>query len=117
MYGIFVIVPTYATPNANSSRASNIFDEETFTALLDKLIRDGVNGIITTGSMGEAHTLLWDEHNKLIEVAVNVAKGRVPVIMGTTSLNTRRAIEKKKFAAEAGADGVMNSSLCTYHYP
>src|SRR5262249_28323368 len=53
-------------------------------------------------------TLLWDEHQKLIQTVVEVARRRVPILTGTTSMNTRRTLEKARWAASAGSDGLLN---------
>ncbi len=106
--GVFAIIPSCATPDASDWRATNTVDTEALTDLINRLINDGVNGIITTGTSGEAWGLLWDEHKLLIETAVKAVRGRVPLFTGTTSLNTRETIMKTRFAKQAGADGVMN---------
>ena len=53
-------------------------------------------------------TLLWGEHKKLIQTVVEVVNHRVPVFTGTTSLNTRRIIEKTRGPRDVGSDGVLN---------
>jgi len=108
--GVFALVPACATPDAASWKATDTVDTDALADLINKLIRDGVNGIMTTGSIGESHTLLWDEHKKIIETAVEVVNRRVPLFVGTTSLNTRETINKTKYAVEVGADGVMNGT-------
>ncbi len=57
--GVYALLPACATEDADKWSARNTFDEEPFRELVDKLIEDGVHGIITTGSTGECHTLLW----------------------------------------------------------
>lgn len=106
--GVFPIVPSCSTADAYKATARNTFDKKSFSDLIRRQVDDGVHGIITTGSMGEAHTLLWEEHKELIDTVVDVVNGRVPVIIGTWAPNTRESIMKTKYAADAGADGVMN---------
>jgi hydratase-aldolase len=108
--GVFGLVPACATPDAGSWKATETIDTNALAELINKLIRDGVNGIMTTGSIGESHTLLWEEHKKLIETAVEAVNRRVPLFIGTTSLNTRETINKTKYAVDVGADGVMNGT-------
>ncbi|GBC82821.1 Trans-O-hydroxybenzylidenepyruvate hydratase-aldolase [bacterium HR10] len=108
--GVYALVPACATPDANSWRATDTVDTDALARLIDKLITDGVHGILLTGSVGESHTLLWEEHQKLIQTAVEVVNRRVPVFVGTTSLNTRETIRKTRYAVEVGADGVMNGT-------
>lgn len=106
--GVFALVPTCSTPDADKPASKNTFARENFEKLLHKLIRDGIHGIITTGSLGECHTLTWDEHKELIDTAVEVVDGRVPLVIGTTSINTRQAIRKTKYVEKVGADAIMN---------
>ncbi len=106
--GVYALLPACATEDADKWSARNTFDEEPFRELVDKLIEDGVHGIITTGSTGECHTLLWEEQKKLFDTVVDEANGRVPVLTGTWAPNTRESIEKTKYAADVGADGIMN---------
>ncbi|GBC77546.1 Trans-O-hydroxybenzylidenepyruvate hydratase-aldolase [bacterium HR08] len=108
--GVYALVPACATPDANSWRATDSVDTDALAQLIDKLIKDGVHGILLTGSVGESHTLLWEEHQKLIRTAVEVVNRRVPLFVGTTSLNTRETIRKTRYAVEVGADGVMNGT-------
>lgn len=108
--GVYALVPACATPEATSWKAADTVDTEALAQLIDKLIRDGVHGILLTGSVGESHTLLWEEHQKLIQTAVEVVNRRVPVFVGTTSLNTRETIRKTRYAIDVGADGVMNGT-------
>jgi len=83
-------------------------DTDELTYAVDRLIRDGgVKVLTTTGSFGEFHTLLWDEHKKLIEATVAAVKKRVPLFVGCTNLNPREAIRQAKFAQEVGADGLL----------
>ena len=83
-------------------------DTDELSRAVDRIIRDGgANLITTTGSFGEFHTLLWEEHKKLIEATVAAAKKRVPVFIGCTHLNPREAVRQGKFAQEAGADGLL----------
>jgi hydratase-aldolase len=106
--GVFALVPACATPDAHKWEAVDTFDKDSFSTLVDRLIRDGVHGVMTTGSMGEGHTLLWEEQKRLFETVVDVVNGRVPVIMGTWAPNTREAIVKSRYAADIGADGVLS---------
>jgi len=66
-----------------------------------------VHGIVPCGSTGESATLTFEEHEKVIEVAIEVAGGKVPVIAGTGSNNTAEAIRLTKAAKDMGADGVL----------
>lgn len=70
-------------------------------------IEDGIDGIVPVGTTGECATLSHEEHERVIEIAIDAADGKVPVIAGTGSNSTREALKLTKHAAEAGADGVL----------
>jgi 4-hydroxy-tetrahydrodipicolinate synthase len=88
-------------------------DADAFQRLVDRQITAGTVGVIPAGSTGESATLAYDEHFRVIELAVEAAAGRVPVIAGAGSNVTARAIELVRFAERAGADGVL--ALCGYY--
>ena len=88
-------------------------DEEAFVRLIEFQIREGVSALIVAGTTGEGSTLSGEEHARLIALAVETVKGRVPVIAGTGSNDTAAAILKTRAACEAGADGVL---LVTPYY-
>ncbi len=88
-------------------------DEDAYRELIDWQIRQGVDGIVPCGTTGESATLSHEEHNRVIDIAVDEAKGRVPVIAGTGSNSTAEAIRLTRHAKEAGADGAL---LITPYY-
>lgn len=82
-------------------------DESALRELVERQVAAGVDGIVPCGSTGEAATLSHAEHRRVVEVVVEAARGRVQVIAGTGSNNTREAIELTRHAKEAGADGAL----------
>ena len=82
-------------------------DEDALRGLVEFQIEAGVDGLVPCGSTGEAATLSHPEHRRVVEVVVAAANGRVPVIAGTGSNNTREAIDLTLHAREAGADGAL----------
>lgn len=82
-------------------------DEDAFRALIDAQIAGGVDGIVPVGTTGESATLSHDEHNRVIELAIDQSGGRCKVIAGTGSNATREAIETTREAARLGADGAL----------
>jgi 4-hydroxy-tetrahydrodipicolinate synthase len=82
-------------------------DEEAFRRIVDWQISEGTHGLVPAGTTGESPTLNFDEHKRVIELAVVTAKGRVPVIAGTGSNATDEAIELTEYAAKVGADAVL----------
>lgn len=82
-------------------------DEAAFQALVDWQIEEGTTGLVPVGTTGETPTLSHDEHKRVVEICVEVAAKRVPVIAGAGSNSTAEAIDLAQFAQEAGADGVL----------
>jgi 4-hydroxy-tetrahydrodipicolinate synthase len=82
-------------------------DEVALKHLIQAQIRGGVDGIVPVGTTGESPTLDFEEHIRVIELAVEFAKGRVKVIAGTGGNATSEAIYLTKAAEEAGADGSL----------
>jgi len=85
----------------------NKLDEETYIKLINFHLENGTNGLVPAGTTGESPTLSHDEHEKVIELCINEAKGKIPVIAGTGSNSTEEAISLTKHAEKAGADGVL----------
>ncbi len=79
-------------------------DEEAFGKLIAFQLEGGVNGLVPCGTTGEASTLSYEEHERVIELTIKYAKGTVPVIAGTGSNSTEEAIELTKSAKKIGAD-------------
>ncbi|CEJ59325.1 Putative Dihydrodipicolinate synthase/N-acetylneuraminate lyase [Penicillium brasilianum] len=82
-------------------------DESRLQAHIEHLIQTGVHGLVPGGSTGEFAVLTTAERKQLTELCVKFAAGRVPVVVGTGSLNTAEAIELSVHAAQAGATAVM----------
>jgi 4-hydroxy-tetrahydrodipicolinate synthase len=75
--------------------------------LVNYLIDNGTDGLVVCGTTGESPTLTTEEKAALFKFVVEVADGRVPVIAGTGSNNTRASIQLTKLAEETGVDGIM----------
>jgi len=82
-------------------------DEAAFTRFIDWQISEGTHGLVPVGTTGESPTLDHDEHKRVIELAVQAAKKRVPVIAGTGSNSTDEAVELSQYAEKIGADAVL----------
>ena len=76
--------------------------------LIEFQIKQGIDSIISCGTTGEASTMPDDEHVEVIRFTVEKINGRVPVIAGTGSNDTRHAIKLSKYAEEVGADGILS---------
>ncbi len=83
-------------------------DESALARFCDKQIREGATALIVCGTTGEAPTLSRAEHDQIVRIAVDVARGRVPVIAGAGSNSTSQAIEMSKDAEVAGADAILS---------
>ena len=88
-------------------RADGSIDEKAYAAFVDWQIAEGTSGVVPVGTTGESPTLSHDEHKRVTEIAIEVAKGRVPVIAGTGSNSTEEAIDLTRHAKEAGADAAL----------
>jgi len=88
-------------------------DEESLRNLVQFQIKNKIEGIVPCGTTGESPTLDYEEHEKVIEIVIDAAKGKAPVIAGTGSNSTREAIEMTKKAAESGADASLQ--VCPYY--
>jgi 4-hydroxy-tetrahydrodipicolinate synthase len=82
-------------------------DVENLKKLVEFHIKEGTNGIVPCGTTGESPTLSFEEHEMVIDVVVQAARGRVPVIAGTGSNSTQEAIMLTKYAKKSGVDGVL----------
>jgi 4-hydroxy-tetrahydrodipicolinate synthase len=95
-------IPALVTPMRNGS-----IDEEAFRAFVEWQIAEGSHGLVPVGTTGESPTLSHEEHRRVVEICVEVAAKRVPVIAGAGSNSTREAIDLAKHAEQAGADAVL----------
>ena len=86
---------------------NNKLDEENYIKLINFHIKNGTNGLVPAGTTGESPTLSHKEHEKVIELCIKEAKGKVSVIAGTGSNSTEEAISLTKHAEHAGADGAL----------
>ncbi len=82
-------------------------DDKAFQDFIEWQIASGTHGLVPCGTTGESATLSDSEHKRVIELCVEAAAGRVPVIAGAGSNETRVAIEYSKHAKELGADAAL----------
>ena len=94
--------PALITPMKNGR-----IDEDAFRKFVNWQIKEGSHGLVPVGTTGESPTVTPEEHKRVIEITIEVAAGRVPVIAGTGSNNTDEAIEYTLHAKSAKADAAL----------
>ena len=82
-------------------------DEPALTRLVERQIADGVDGLVPCGTTGEASTLSTSEHLRVVELTVQAAAGRVPVLAGAAANDTRKAVELARACKQVGAAGTL----------
>ncbi|MGB1918779.1 MAG: 4-hydroxy-tetrahydrodipicolinate synthase [Candidatus Puniceispirillales bacterium] len=87
--------------------SNGVVDEAAFRKLVSWQIDQGTNGLIPVGTTGESPTLSHDEHKQVVELCIDEAAGRVPVIAGAGSNATAEAVDFVRHASQAGADAVL----------
>lgn len=90
-----------------------LFDRAAFANLVERQIAEGSTGLVPCGTTGESATLTHAEHREVVELCIEVAAGRVPVIAGAGSNSTAEAIELAAHAKQAGADAAL--VICPYY--
>jgi len=86
---------------------NNEIDEKAFQKFIEWQISEGTSGLVPCGTTGESPTLSHAEHERLIDLTLEVANKKVPVVAGTGSNSTEEAISLTKFAKKAGADAAL----------
>lgn len=95
-------VPPIVTPFKNGA-----VDYDQYASLLEHQIANGTHGILVNGTSSEPSTLTIEEHNRLVEVAVTVVRGRIPVVAATGSQSHAETVALTEFAAKAGANALL----------
>ena len=88
-------------------RADGSVDEKAFKELVEWQIAEGTEALVPVGTTGESPTLSHAEHKRVVELCIEAAGGRVPVIAGAGSNSTAEAIDFARHAEAAGADGIL----------
>lgn len=87
--------------------ADGSVDEKAFQDFVQWQIDQGTDGLVPVGTTGESPTLSHDEHKRVVELCIEVAKGKVPVIAGSGSNSTHETIDLTRFAQKSGADAAL----------
>ncbi|CAH0340138.1 4-hydroxy-tetrahydrodipicolinate synthase [Rhizobium sp. CECT 9324] len=96
-------IPALVTPFTEAGTV----DEAAFAAHVEWQIAEGSSGLVPVGTTGESPTLSHAEHKRVVELCIEVAAKRVPVIAGAGSNNTKEAIDLAQHAEKAGADALL----------
>ena len=105
--GAMGMMPAFATDDAVDIRATQTIAVDNLAEGVDRIIKDGIDVISTTGTYGECYNLLWEEFQTITTAAVDTVKKRVPLFIGVTSPNSREVVRKMDFVKDTGADGVL----------
>jgi 4-hydroxy-tetrahydrodipicolinate synthase len=96
-------IPALVTPFTDDGEV----DYDGFEKFVDWQVKQGSHGLVPVGTTGESPTLSHEEHQKVVELCVKTANGRVPVVAGAGSNNTREAISLIQHAEKVGADAAL----------
>ncbi len=88
-------------------------DEAAYAKFVEWQIAEGTHGLVPVGTTGESPTVSHDEHKRVVEICIEVAAGRVPVIAGAGSNSTDEAIDLARHAKRAKANGIL--VVCPYY--
>jgi len=89
-------------------RADGSLDETTLRRLVQRQIDAGINFLVPCGTTGESPTLTHKEHLRVVEITVELAKGKVPVLAGAGGYNTAEVVSLARELADLGADGILS---------
>lgn len=105
--GVYAIIPTPSKPGAERWDAVDTVDLDETARVINRLIADGVHGLIVLGTTGECATLTPSEYESFAACVLETVKRRIPTFIGTTALGTHEVVRRTRFAAERGADGIL----------
>src|SRR5580658_5208521 len=83
-------------------------DEDTLRRLVERQVKAGINFLVPCGTTGESPTVTRAEHLRVVEITLEVAKGKVPVLAGAGGYNTAEVIELARELGLMGVDGVLS---------
>jgi 4-(2-carboxyphenyl)-2-oxobut-3-enoate aldolase len=105
--GVCGMMPSFSTDDASNLLATGTIHVQNLQEGVDRIIKDGIGMIATTGSFGQCYNLFFDEFKTLVRAALEANNKRVPMMLGVTSSNPREVVQKMKFVREAGGEGVL----------
>ena len=105
--GVYAIIPTPAKDGADRWDAVDTVDLAETERVVNRLIGDGVSGLIVLGTTGECATVTGQEYEAFVDCVLATVKRRIPAFIGTTALGTHEVVRRTRFAADRGADGIL----------
>ena len=105
--GLYAILPTPANPGANRLDAVNTVALDETARVVNRLVADGVSGLIILGTTGECATLSQADYEAFAGCVLETTARRIPAIIGTTALGGHEVVRRMKFARDNRADGVL----------
>src|SRR5580692_3920062 len=105
--GVYAIIPTPAKDEADRWDAVDTVDLTETERVINRLIGDGVNGLIVLGTTGECATITGREYEAFVDCVLATVKKRIPTFIGTTALGTHEVVYRTRFAQDRGADGIL----------
>jgi len=105
--GVYAIIPTPAKAGADRWDATDTVDLAETARVVNRLIGDGVDGLIVLGTTGECATITAPEYEAFVECVLATVRKRLPTFVGTTALGTHEVVRRTRFAADRGADGIL----------
>lgn len=105
--GLWPILPTPAKEGASDWRSRDTVDLDETARTVENLIAAGVDGLLSLGTYGEAHSLMWEEKKAFVGCVLETIRGRIPFFAGTTALNTREVVEQTRAMHAMGVTGSM----------
>jgi len=105
--GVMAIMPSFSTDDAGDLKATATVAVDNLQTGIDRMIKDGIDVITTTGSFGECYNLFSDELKTIASASAEAAKKRVPLFIGSTSPNAREVVQRLKFIQDIRGDGTL----------
>ena len=105
--GVYVMAPTPCVEGGEHWSNTNSVDLEEAARMIENFIRGGVAGVAACGTTGECAGLLWEEKLSFIDTLVQVARQRVPIFAGATSLGTKETVRQMRAFKDLGAEGAF----------
>jgi len=109
--GVYAIIPTPAKEGADRWDAVDTVDLAETARVINRLIADGVHGLIVLGTTGECATLTGGEYEGFVACVLETVKKRLPTFIGTTALGTHEVVRRTRFAAERGGADERRKAL------